>query len=156
MCVCVWGGGLRKWGVTLEGFGYEGREYKVSRKKGMERSFHPKSCVTGERAWELRRAVTQVKNNMSQCKVRTSAPRTTSSVRKWKMILQFLLLLMISHQIYRLCHPWLLNWECPKITTDCCARADTHHHFQWNSMQPLSHLCDSPRYISENIALWLG
>lgn len=46
----------------------------------MEESVYPKSCqrVTGERAWELKRGVTQIKDNMSlrgctkkkkQCKV---------------------------------------------------------------------------------------
>lgn len=33
----------------------------------MEESVYPKSCqrVTGERAWELKRGVTQIKDNMS-------------------------------------------------------------------------------------------
>lgn len=50
------GGGerLRKWGVTVEGFGYAGREYKVSRKKeDGEVTPSEELCFT-VRGWQVR------------------------------------------------------------------------------------------------------
>lgn len=50
----------------------------------MEESVYPKSCqrVTGERAWELKRGVTQIKDNMS---LRGCTKKKKNNVRSWSL-----------------------------------------------------------------------
>lgn len=81
----------------VEGFGYDGREYKVSGQEVGWRRGHAAqgaACfcqrVTGERAWESRGGVVQIKGDVSsrgcatrkQCKVTSFTQRSVSSMRR--------------------------------------------------------------------------
>lgn len=56
---------------------------KCQEPERMEESVYPKSCqrVTGERAWELKRGVTQIKDNMSL----RGCTEKKNNVRSWSL-----------------------------------------------------------------------